>query len=111
MLLEQSALNFDEAQAKTETLEAYEWKTSGLLAEARRIAHAFARDDGTVTIDEVRSCLGATGWLVPGYPLDFLGSVFLERDETGRRVWTKAGYRTSTTKGRKCGHIWVWRLA
>ena len=105
----QSSFDF-ERLAKAEALDGFECSAPGLLAGARRIAHRLARDGGTVTVDEVRAEMEATGALPPGYPRDFLGALFLERDGK-RRAWTKAGATTSRTPGRKCGHVWVWRLA
>jgi hypothetical protein len=100
-----------EATAKEAVLSEYEDRAPALLAGARRIAHRLARDGNAVTVDQVRAEMEARGDLPPGYPRDFLGALFLERDESGRRVWTKAGAATSRTPGRKCSHIWQWRLA
>lgn len=111
-MTEQTALDFGrEHTAKDAALDSFETSSPALLTEARRIAHALARDGGTVTIEEVRARMETSGSLLLGFPLGFLGSVFLERDERGRRVWTKADWKPSATKGRKCGFIWVWRLA
>lgn len=80
--------------------ELFEQDRAGLIAAARTIARQIAREQGEVTIDDVRARLGVLPATVDRRAL---GAVFSEPG------WVLVGYRPS--RRRECHHrpIGVWR--
>jgi hypothetical protein len=95
---------YAEAEARDIGMELAAAHGQPLLELARILAARHAKNNGTVTIENVRRELG---WRVPGWePGNWMGSVFKEKrwEPTGRWVQTehKGGHRRAVRE---------WRLA
>lgn len=78
------------------------------IAEARRTARRLTAIVGDITIDDVRADMEERN-----YPCswgNWMGSVFLERDDQGNRVWVCVGTRAAKHKAGNGRRVSAWRL-